>query len=626
MRAILGRYHLSLLWCASPGIALALSLQLASAAPSTSPVRKNVLVITEVGITHRAAASITGSLVSTLLTNQEYQIEFYQENLDTPAFADDASQQQMEKLLVEEYQGRKMAVIVVMGPRPIKFVSHFANTFFPGVPVVFGGSTEEQAGNPNLDSRFTGSWMRLEPGKTLDAALRLIPQTKHVVVVSGSSAFDKGIEAQMRASLSSRQWNVDISYLTDLTMADLLERLRHLPARTIVLYASIFRDAAGNEFVNTTSALPMVSEAANAPVFGISDTYLGHGVVGGCVLNFAEQGQIASRLVLEILRGKNPRDLPVQLSPSAYMFDWKQLQRWSLPERNLPPDSTILFREPSLWQRVKWIFITSVLVLLALTSATAYLLFNRRQLKIARDEQIRLSGMLINAQEEERKRIAAELHDDFSQRLALLSLGLETAAELVPDSPKEANEQLHELVNAASELGSDIHTLSHHLHSSTLDRLGLVPGIRAFCKEFSAQRDLEVVFNNNGVIDGVAPNVALCLFRIVQEGLRNAKRHSGASKAQVAMEQHRGNLHLSVSDDGAGFDVKDTARRQGLGLFSMEERARLIGARFEICSELRTGTRIDVWTSHPYLAKTGSRDVVAQPMDQGNMSELSEAG
>ena len=616
MRAILGRLHLPLRWCATAVIWFALSLHLASAAPSAPPARKNVLVITEVGVTHRAAATITQSLVSALSTNQEYQVEIYSENLDTPAFVDEASQQQVEKLILEEYQGRKMAAIVVMGPRPITFVSHFASTFFPGVPVVFGGSTEEQAGNPKLDPRFTGSWMELDPRKTLEAALHLIPQTQHIVVVSGSSAFDKGIEAQMRAGLSSRSWKVDITYLTDLTMPNLLERLRHLPKRTIVLYASFFRDAAGNEFVNATTALPMVSEAANAPVFGISDTYLGHGIVGGCVLNFAEQGQIASRMVLEILRGKNPRDIPIQLTPSAYMFDWKQLQRWGLLERNLPPDSNVLFQEPSLWQRAKWIIIISVLVLLALTSLTAYLLFNRRQLRMARDEQIRLSGMLINAQEEERKRIAAELHDDFSQRLALLSLGLETAAELVPDSPKEANEQLHELLNAASELGSDIHTLSHHLHSSTLDRLGLMPGIRALCKEFSAQQHLEVVFNSNGVIDGVTPDTALCLFRIVQEALRNVKRHSGASRAQVAMEQRHGNLHLSVSDDGEGFDVKDATKRQGLGLFSMEERARLIGARFEICSELQTGTRIEVWVPQREQAKTESPKAAAKPVVQ----------
>ena len=105
----------------------------------------------------------------------------------------------------------------------------------------------------------------------------------------------------------------------------------------------------------------MVSKAANAPVFGISDTYLGHGIVGGYVLNFAEQGKIAARMVLDIFRGKSPRDIPIQISPGVYLFDWRELQRWGLPEGSLPPGSIVLFREPSLWQRAKWIIIASIL-------------------------------------------------------------------------------------------------------------------------------------------------------------------------------------------------------------------------------------------------------------------------
>ena len=616
MPGIFGPRRLQVGWFAARVISFALLLRLVSAGTSTPPVRKNVLVITEVGVTHRAAASITQALVSELSPNQKYQVEFYQENLDTPAFADEASQQKVEKLLVEEYQGRKIDVIVAMGPRPIMFTSHFASTFFPEVPVVFGGSTREQAGNPMLGPRFTGSWMKLEPEKTLEAALKLFPQTEHVAVVSGSSAFDKGIEAQMRAGLASHSAEVDIIYLTDLTMTDLQERLRHLSRATVILYASFFRDASGHEFINATTALPMISEAANVPVFGISDTYLGSGVVGGCVLSFADQGKIASNTVLEIFEGKNSRDIPIQISPSVYMFDWKQLQRWGLSERNLPPGSMVLFREASLWQRAKWIILTCVLVILSLAGLTAYLLFSRRQLSLARDQQVRLSGMLINAQEEGRKRLASELHDDFSQRLALLSLGLETAAELVPDSPKEANEQLHELINSASELGADLHTLSHRLHSATLEKLGLIAGIGAFCKEFSAQQGVQVAFTHDGGLPRLAPDVTLCLFRVVQEALRNVKKHSGALQARVVLDHLGEDLHLSISDEGAGFVVHDGAERHGLGLFSMEERARLIGARFAIHSQPQQGARIDVWVRQPREAKTQSSEVSDQPVVQ----------
>src|SRR5208283_5598997 len=178
-------------------------------------------------------------------------------------------------------------------------------------------------------------------------------------------------------------------------------------------------------------------------------------------------------------------------------------------------------------------------------------------LNAAKQEQMRLSGMLINAQEDERRRLASELHDDFSQRLALLSLGLETAAEAIPDSAEEINRQLQELMNSAGEIGADLHTLSHRLHSSTLERLGLVSGVNAFCREFVAQQGVQVAFVHVGVLRSVDADVALYLFRIVQESLRNVKKHSGASKAQVILEMVDGSFHLSISDDGAGFNVRN---------------------------------------------------------------------
>ena len=177
----------------------------------------------------------------------------------------------------------------------------------------------------------------------------------------------------------------------------------------------------------------------------------------------------------------------------------------------------------------------------------------------------------------------------------MLSLGLETAAEMVSQSPAEANRKLHELVNSAGELGTDLHVLSHRLHSSTLETLGLAAGVEAFCKEFTAQRGIQVVFSDKDVPHSVPPDISLCLFRIVQEGLRNVQKHSGAAHAQVRIDTMNDTLHLSISDDGAGYDFKDGAGRQGLGLRSMRERVRLVDGRFEIHSEIRKGTRIEVW-------------------------------
>ena len=294
--------------------------------------------------------------------------------------------------------------------------------------------------------------------------------------------------------------------------------------------------------------------------------------------------------------GKNVLILKeVATTPSAYMFDFKALRRWHIRESSLRVGSILAFREPSLWQQGKWIWTTGLLVILVLSALIFYMRFSRKQLKVARDRLLNLSGMLINAEERERSRLASELHDDFSQRLAVLSLKLQNAAEALPSSPEEANLRLADLQNSANEIGADLHALSHRLHSSTLESLGLVPGIRALCREFSTQQGIEVSFSSDPVPESVPPDAALCLFRIVQEGLRNLQKHSGVAKAKVILRSAGQKLAVSVCDQGIGFDLRELQKNQGLGIRSMENRAHFLGGHFEIRSALGKGTRIDAW-------------------------------
>jgi len=215
--------------------------------------------------------------------------------------------------------------------------------------------------------------------------------------------------------------------------------------------------------------------------------------------------------------------------------------------------------------------------------------------KLAEQEREELAGRLINAEEQERSRLARELHDDFNQRLAVLAVDLERCAEMIKHSPAEASERMLELWNRASEIGADLHTLSHQLHSSTLESLGLVLGVNAFCAEFAEQQGIQVDFVYENIPRSVAPQIALCLFRIVQEGLRNVKKHSGSSRAEVRLEGIDEAIHLSLFDRGAGFDRHNPSTQLGLGVRSMEERLRLVGGRFELQSDPMQGTRIDAW-------------------------------
>src|SRR5271157_1884603 len=250
-------------------------LLMPSVAKAQIPAHKVVLIINEVGLAHPASALVTEQVMSRLAADPRYQTEFYVESLDSPLFSQETSQEDIETGLLRDYGGRKIDVIIAMGPAPIRFLSHFSETFLPDVPIVFCGSTQAQAGNPKLTSRFTGSWMAFDAAKTIEAARRLSPEVRNVVIVSGSSQFDKATLRLTKTSLDEHPLPLDFTYLTDLDMSSLLQRLRNLPQRTVVLYTSFFRDASGSQFVNATTALPLVSEAANAPVFGISDTYPG---------------------------------------------------------------------------------------------------------------------------------------------------------------------------------------------------------------------------------------------------------------------------------------------------------------------------------------------------------------
>ena len=563
------------------------ALVLVSFAPAShGQVRKNVLMINILGQSHPGPMLVTNLILSALHSDPRFQVEFYWENLDA-VYHPEEWQEQLDSVILQ-YRHRKLDLIVLLGPNAIQILAE-PRTLFPNVPVVFCCTAPGQVDQMKIDHRSTGSWFQLEPAKTVEAALGLLPKTHHVFVIGGQSDYDRRLTALVKTALTSYENKLDVTYLTDLPMSELEERVRHLPDHSIVLYLSFFKDVQGREFFDIAEALHTIAGAANAPVFGISDTQLGHGIVGGFVVSFEEQGKIAGRDALEILAGKPPQTIPIIHGPSLYLFDWRELQRWKLDESRLPAGSTIMFRNPTLLEQNRRTIFIGLLVLVSLSLLTIYLLVERKQLHAARSEQMRLSGRLINAQENERARLASELHDDFSQRLAVLSLGLETAAEGIPASPEEAHRQLHELMNSASEIGADLHTLSHRLHSSTLERLGLVYGVAAFCTEFAAQRGIQVVFSHVDVPRSVSPDVALCLFRIVQEGLRNVKKHSGAGDAQVQLERIDDAIHLLISDKGQGFDLKEVTDGRGLGLWSMRERVRLVGGRFAIHSDAQKG-------------------------------------
>jgi PAS domain S-box-containing protein len=222
--------------------------------------------------------------------------------------------------------------------------------------------------------------------------------------------------------------------------------------------------------------------------------------------------------------------------------------------------------------------------------------------RLARQALERVGGRLIEAQEKERSRIARDLHDDICQRLAMLSIELARANRSSNGLPEAFKRSLEDIQQHCVEIGGDVQSLSHQLHSSKLDYLGIVAATRGFCTELSKQHELNIDFSAGNVPTDLPKDVSLCLFRVAQEALHNAVKYSGVSQFTVELSGVEGAVQLVVSDGGAGFDVEETKRNRGLGLLSMQERIHLVDGRFSVQSKPGAGTKVIV--SVPVAPKT----------------------
>jgi signal transduction histidine kinase len=200
-----------------------------------------------------------------------------------------------------------------------------------------------------------------------------------------------------------------------------------------------------------------------------------------------------------------------------------------------------------------------------------------------------MSRKLIESQEQERVRIGRELHDDINQRIAMLAVELEQ----LQNDPSELQNRQQELRKQMAELSNAVQGLSHELHSSKLEYLGVVSGIGSWCKEFGARQNMMIGFKSD--VSSVVPfDIGISLFRVLQEALHNAAKHSAVRRMQVELQEASNEIHLIVADLGKGFDVETAIRGQGLGLTSMQERVRMLNGSVTIQSKPMAGTTIHV--------------------------------
>ena len=221
------------------------------------------------------------------------------------------------------------------------------------------------------------------------------------------------------------------------------------------------------------------------------------------------------------------------------------------------------------------------------------------QRKQAEQMLSRMNRKLIEAQEKERTRIARDLHDDIAQRLALLAVGLEQLQHELPEAELGLHGRIDTVQMQATQLTTDVQSLSHELHSAKLEYLGIVVAATGFCKELCERQRVEIDFKSKDVPRSLSAEISLCLYRILQESLRNAVKYSGVRHFEVRLWGATEEIHLSVNDLGIGFSGADVMKGPGLGLTSMQERIKMVSGQIAIDSQPGRGTRIHAWVPVP---------------------------
>ena len=689
---------------------------------------KTVLIVYSLGHMYPVMATWDRNIWSVFRTQQDINIKVNTENLDLSRHHDsDYIRRTVDSFRYRYLESKPDLIIAVFEPA-FDFVLKYRQELFPDVPIVFGGIERLSFENPDLDPNITGVFQDgTAYGKTLDLALNLHPDTRHIVVIGGAGLIEQSWLESARKAFQRYVDRLQFTYMVGLSIDEIQNRLKKILTNTVVLSFPITEDSSGKPIISR-DALTQISKASSVPVYSFYQGAFGHGIVGGYIKNFSVQAKTTAEIGLRVLKGIPIQEIPaIQKKDLEYMFDWRQLKRWSISENRLPPGSIVKFKELTTWDRYKGQIIGALILILFQTLIIFYLLYQRRirlraqeqvlqaelkyrtvadytfdweywqspdgslryvspscervcgyttqdfirnpsllqdiivtkdkavwdehrcinkkemqseeiqfriqrpngeirwiehacqpvfdqkgkkrgvrasnrditrrkqseeSLKAISEEAGLLAGKLLNAQELERARVARELHDDITQRLAVMNIEVDKLEMQHQSLTEPLKEKLRQLGIDLGELSSDIHMISRQLHPSILYELGLIKAIETECNNYTRLRGISPTLDLDNTIKDVPKEIALCLYRILQEGLRNIGKHARASDIQVRLYMKKNTICLFLKDNGIGFDSASAKERAGIGLASMVERARLINGDLSIESGTEKGTTI----------------------------------
>lgn len=419
----------------------------AAAQSATQPAR--VLLLFQEQAETQPMVAFAQQLRAAVRDDLATPVEFYQESLDLDRFTGREHSSSLVEYFADKYRGFGIDLVVPVGGRALRFALDHLTKVFPSAPVVFALGASPQIDASALPANVSGRLgvaARFAP--TIALARRLQPNAEQVVVVGGAGAADSISVAAAVAAVGRLRDSIPVTLLRGLSLNTTLGKLRQLSPRSIVIFANFRQDHEGEAF-DPSDIVGSMARASAAPMYTQLRGYVGEGLVGGAVISFPDEGSRTGRLIARVL-GRSPGAPmpPVETIPMPFVVDWRQMRRWELSEKSLPPGTEVLFRDATAWQRYRLVVLTTLGLIIAESLLIGLLLLERRRRKLAQsaaaeqersaDEarrQIAHMGRVALVGE-----LAATLSHELRQPLSAIRANAEVGAMLLARPAADASE------------------------------------------------------------------------------------------------------------------------------------------------------------------------------------------
>jgi signal transduction histidine kinase len=412
-----------------------LGLILSWASASQAQQDPRILVLSEADSRLPLTTNILAGMQEVLSEDFMTRGDTYVEYLDMFRFDEPDQQRILRELLIARHGGAPLDAVVVFGPNAMRFVLANRDTLAAGAPIVFTGVSKAQFATLPAAPRTSGTFSGYDPVAAVALARRLQPEARELVIITGAGVYDQQWHTAAGSMFADSYQGLSVRYLDAMTLGAVQAEVEALDPSSIVLMLTFTQDATGRRFI-PRDAVRAISGRSGAPLYGVYDTYIGHGIVGGVVDDSRETGRSIGRSIRMILDGKDPPPVAT-ISPYAAV-DWNEMKRWGLDRAALPAGTQIKFFEPTAWERYRTQILTVAAILLAQTATIAALIVQRARARRAQAALTLERQQLIHVSRNMRLgQLSGALAHEINQPLAAILANAEAGARLIRKTPPD---------------------------------------------------------------------------------------------------------------------------------------------------------------------------------------------